>query len=184
MSSRKRASRRRPQRGAEASPKPAPRMPPAPSTETAKNRELTTKRRGELAEIAFLHKALHLGFRVSKPFGDSDRYDFISDPGDLLHRLQLYRVQVKGTAQLLNGLWHLNAHRRTGGKAIPYTLAEIDFFAALVIPEDTWYIIPLSHVLGRTSFLFRQKKDRRPNPYTFYKEAWHLLRHPLHLEFA
>jgi hypothetical protein len=172
----KRASLGRQPRPTEASPFHL--LDPA-QAKTPEQKELTTKRRGELAEIAFLHKALHLGFRVSKPFGDSDRYDFITDPSNLLHR-----VQVKCTSQLMGGLYHLNAHRRTGGKAIPYTLKEIDFFAALVIPEDTWYIIPLSHVLGRTSFLFRPKNDRRPNPYAFYKEAWRLLRQPTHLEFA
>jgi hypothetical protein len=36
------------------------------------------KRRGELAEAAFLLKAQNMGFRVARPWGDSDRYDFIS----------------------------------------------------------------------------------------------------------
>ena len=39
------------------------------------------KRRGEMGEISFLHRATNLGFRVSKPFGDSDPYDFIVDNG-------------------------------------------------------------------------------------------------------
>ena len=34
------------------------------------------KKRGELAELAFLHKAVSLGFPVSKTYGDSDRFDF------------------------------------------------------------------------------------------------------------
>ena len=38
---------------------------------------LPTKRRGEIAEAAFLQKAASLGFSVSKPWGESDRYDFI-----------------------------------------------------------------------------------------------------------
>jgi hypothetical protein len=40
-------------------------------------RGLTKKRRGEMAEAAFLHKASKLGFGVSKPWGDSDPYDLI-----------------------------------------------------------------------------------------------------------
>jgi hypothetical protein len=35
------------------------------------------KRRGEMGEAAFLAKASSLGFSVSKPWGDSDRYDFV-----------------------------------------------------------------------------------------------------------
>src|SRR5579864_7341802 len=48
--------------------------PPAPHPH-----ELTTKRRGELAELAFTLKAASLGFGVAKPYGDSERYDFIVD---------------------------------------------------------------------------------------------------------
>ena len=51
------------------------------------------KRRGELAELAFMQKAISLGFGVAKPWGDSDRYDFILDAGG-----RLSRVQVRSTA--------------------------------------------------------------------------------------
>jgi hypothetical protein len=48
---------------------------------------LTTKRRGEIAEAAFLLKAASLGFSVAKPWGESDRYDFIVEVhGPLLPR--------------------------------------------------------------------------------------------------
>jgi hypothetical protein len=32
---------------------------------------------GELAELAFMSKAASLGFGVAKPYGDSERFDFI-----------------------------------------------------------------------------------------------------------
>jgi hypothetical protein len=66
-------SRRRP---SASRPKAAPDKPPL---FTAAQRELVTKRRGELAELAFTLKAATLGFGVSKPFGDSERYDVILD---------------------------------------------------------------------------------------------------------
>jgi len=43
--------------------------------------ECNTKRRGELAELAFAHKASALGFKVAKPYGTSERYDFVVDSG-------------------------------------------------------------------------------------------------------
>src|SRR5713101_7932451 len=52
----------------------------------------TLKQRGELAEMAFTYKAAGLGFGVAKPYGDSERYDFILDSG-----VKLWRVQVKST---------------------------------------------------------------------------------------
>src|SRR5580658_6380180 len=47
------------------------------------DRALTTKRLGEIAELAFSFKAYNLGFGVSKPYGDSERYDVILDSRDL-----------------------------------------------------------------------------------------------------
>ena len=231
-----------------------------PALYTASQRELTTKRRGELAELAFTLKAASLGFGVSKPFGDSERYDAIIDARQLNPRRRchpdcpllqalrsgskatrnalsaadhaetspvptahvataasavprseasgplpkptldcpalkslrtparrlrwcppqplppIWRVQVKCSTQLNDGLYHLNAHRRTGGRAVPYLPGEIDFLAAYIIPEDTWYILPLEAFLGSTSLLFRRRADPKPGLYDAYREAWHLLR--------
>jgi len=47
------------------------------------------KRSGEMSEAAFLLKASSMGFRVSKPWGDSERYDFVVDSGGRLWRGQL-----------------------------------------------------------------------------------------------
>src|SRR3984957_10755817 len=47
---------------------------------------LWAKRRGELSELAFFYKAASLGFGVAKPWGDSERYDFILDSGQRLWR--------------------------------------------------------------------------------------------------
>src|SRR2546425_646714 len=62
------------------------------SSATAKKRDKKTsnkkasaagppKRRGERAELAFMLKASSLGFGIAKPWGDSERYDFILDSG-------------------------------------------------------------------------------------------------------
>jgi PD-(D/E)XK endonuclease len=139
-------------------------------------RELVTKRRGELAEIAFTLKATSLDFAVSKPYGDSERYDFITDSHEPDRMPILSRVQVKCSTALLNGQYRINAHRRVSGSAIPYKVTEIDFIVAYIIPEDSWFILPLREILGITSLLFRSKQDPRAGLYDQYREAWHLLR--------
>jgi len=160
----------------------ARRSSPRPKTAlpASARRELTTKRRGELAELAFTLKAASLGFGVARPYGDSERYDFILDARDITHtptrRPPLHRVQVKCSTQLIDGLYRVNSSRRVHGRALPYTAAEIDFFAAYIIPEDTWYILPVEVVAGRASLLFRRRKDRKPGAYDRYREAWRLLR--------
>jgi hypothetical protein len=201
-------------------------VPEKPVRQTPRQRELTTKRRGELAELAFVLKAANLGFGVSRPYGDSERYDVIVDarnvrvgrallpaafdvPAAFADKDEnrkrngkrdrkttslrkqtapnpatlppdasplLWRVQVKCSTQLLDGLYRVNAHRRSNGRAVPYLPGEIDFFATYIIPEDTWYIIPLHATRGATGLLFRRRRDRRPGRYDAYREAWHLLR--------
>jgi hypothetical protein len=210
MRRRKGSSPGRNQRPAQALP-----TPQAATAKTPFEREQTTKRRGEISELAFALAAARQGFGISRPYGDSERYDLIVDcprndcpKNNSSHltsviptkaerkrpqwrnllfaptRPRLIRVQVKSSTQLLNGLYHLNTHRRINGRAVPYKLSEIDFIAAYVIPEDSWFIFPLSHILGLTSLLLSPQNRRRPGLYDNYREAWPLLREPDGLEFA
>src|SRR5437588_12516409 len=39
------------------------------------------KRAGEISEAAFVLRAHSLGFLVAKPWGDSEKYDFVLDAG-------------------------------------------------------------------------------------------------------
>jgi PD-(D/E)XK endonuclease len=106
----------------------------------------TSKRRGELAELAFVLKAASLGFAVAKPYGDSDRYDFILDSGT-----RLFRVQVKSASRLWQGAYFMTTQRCCNGVAIPYTAAEIDFLAVYVFLEDAWFVVPVEELSTKTS---------------------------------
>lgn len=53
---------------------------------------LGCKERGEWAELCFMAKAAGLGMGVSKPLGDSRRYDVLVEAGG-----RILRVQVKST---------------------------------------------------------------------------------------
>jgi len=132
----------------------------------------TPKERGEWAEARFLAKAAEQGFRVSKPWGDSARYDFA-----LEREGRFLRIQVKSTtSRLRNGYRCLLQPPQ--GAANPkklYSAEQVDFFAAYVIPEDVWYIIPAEvgvKMRGR-AWLF---PDSPGHKYEKYKEAWPLLR--------
>jgi hypothetical protein len=98
----------------------------------------------EAAELAFMLKAVSLGFGVAKPWGDSEQYDFILDTGT-----RLSRVQVKSTSAIQNGAYCVNAQRHANGKYIAYRTGEIDFLIAQIVPEDSWYVIPLQAILPR-----------------------------------
>jgi len=55
--------------------------------------------KGELGEVAFMHKAVSLGFALALPYGHIHRYDFIVESGT-----KLWRVQVKTTTVKQRGM--------------------------------------------------------------------------------
>src|SRR5450432_770974 len=80
----------------------------------------THKQQGELAEIRFMLKAAGLGFGVAKPWGDSERYDFILDSGN-----RRWRVQVKSTYIARTHSYTIHAVGSFGGNSKGYTAEQI-----------------------------------------------------------
>jgi hypothetical protein len=129
---------------------------------------LWSKRRGEVSELAFFHKAASLGFGVAKPWGDSERYDFILDSGQ-----RLWRVQVKSGCHHRKRCYDL--HGRCGNQEkSQYTSQEIDIFVAYLVPIDVWYVIPVDKVQKR-NLLFYPYGGARCGHYEQYREAWSLM---------
>jgi hypothetical protein len=123
--------------------------------------------------VAFVHKAISLGFVVAKPYGHIHRYDFIVEGGQ-----DLWRVQVKTSIFQRKGSYQLCVRRSTHSRRLSYTESELDFVVAYVIPENAWYVLPVRKVLERKSLILRPKGIPREDPYAHYREAWHLLREP------
>jgi hypothetical protein len=120
-----------------------------------------------------MHKATALGFPLALPYGHLHRYDFIVESGK-----NLWRVQVKTSSFVMRGLYRLCLYRRTNRMGHAYTESEIDFVAVYIVPENTWYILPVRELVERQTLLFRPKGYSRLDPYAHYREAWHLLREP------
>jgi len=146
---------------------------------TALQMGIARHKQGELGELAFLCKATSLGFAPSLPYGQMHRYDFVVDSGR-----NLWRVQVKTGRTVVDGLYHVCIHRSRNWRVHAYTEAEIDFVAVYIIPEETWYILPVREVAERQAMLFRPRGHPRRDPYAHYREAWHLLRQPDGLVFG
>lgn len=86
---------------------------------------------GDVAEGAFLYKAMEMGMVVSKPWGDNARYDFAVDTGK-----KLLRVQVKSTSCLCGDRYAVAAHG--SDPTVGYTPEEVDVLVAQVPPEEAW----------------------------------------------
>jgi hypothetical protein len=153
-----------------------PQRPPAPGPKTVLRRERNPKCRGELAELAFAHKAAALGFGVAKPYGDSERFDFILISRDWPEGDKLWRVQIKSSTTPYRGFYQVKTNRGTCNGVVPYLPSEVDFVVVYIVPDDTYFIFPI-----RETPLFvkiRPKRSRRPGLYKRYREAWDLLRPP------
>ena len=155
-----------------------------PASQESRARQASKKgsakpKEGEQGELDFLSKASSLGFAVSLPYGHMQRYDFVVDSGK-----NIWRVQVKTTNHMLNGLYLVGMHHRANRRVRAYTASEIDFVAVYILPEKTWYILPVREVTEHRSLLFRPKGYTRRDPYAHYREAWHLLRQPDGLIFG
>jgi hypothetical protein len=131
-----------------------------------------SKRKGELVELAFAHKATALGFGVAKPYGDSERFDFIVISGP-----QLWRVQIKSTYKAGIRGYAIHAYGTTQRGAAMYTPDQIDLIVVYLVPEGIWYIIPIEAVGGRSSlYFYPQGSQKGLCRYEKYREAWWLMK--------
>ena len=114
------------------------------------------------------------GYHILKPWGDSLAYDVAIE-----HEGGLLRVQVKSTTNRVGAgyvcKFKPNIHNKSD-----YTLSEIDLFAAYVIPENVWYVIPAAVILGpkrRKSFMLCpiDHPTLARCKYEHYRDAWGLL---------
>jgi hypothetical protein len=130
-----------------------------------------TKRTGELSEAAFLLKAETLGFHLAKPWGDSERYDFILDTG-----ARRWRVQIKCTEVLRARGYDVQPIYSIYGKGkVVYTADDIDLLAAYILPLNVWYVLPIEAFTPNKSLRFYPDIPCKRARWEQYREAWHLL---------
>jgi hypothetical protein len=126
-----------------------------------------TKRRGELGEAAFLAKAASMGIGVAKPWGDSERYDFIIDPGGGLLKVQIKSAYCVSAAR--SGGYHIRAQPRQN---VSYSPNEIDLLIAYIVPLDIWYVFPPQAFVNMSSVHLFPNSDQRRSRFEQYREAW------------
>jgi hypothetical protein len=147
-------------------PRPAPKL-----TLGIPGQRPNTKRVGELAEAAFLHKAELLGLKLAKPWGDSNRYDFILDNGE-----RCLRIQVKATQSINAGEYQVQSTYCDKKKKGKYTAHDVDLLVAYVIPLDLWYVVPVEAFPASASLRFYPEGGVRRPRFEQFREAWHHLR--------
>ena len=123
---------------------------------------MTTNDKGRLTESLELSYILGLGYSVSIPFGDKDRYDQIWDING-----KLIRVQVK-TARLnekeknsINTSIRFNCKTTVNGSSKKYSSTEIDYFATWW--DNKVYLIPVNECSIEKCLRFTASQPNNPN---------------------
>ncbi|HUO17714.1 MAG TPA: group I intron-associated PD-(D/E)XK endonuclease [Verrucomicrobiae bacterium] len=133
-------------------------------------RQFSPKRVGEIGELEFIQQAIRKGFRVSKPWGESDPYDAITD-----WKGRLLRVQVKATEAISkNQGYSVHASVLVKNKHIALTHRDIDVLAAYLVPEDAWYIVPVERFVPLKSLWFSPGNAK--SRFEKFRDAWHWLK--------
>jgi hypothetical protein len=136
-----------------------------------RKRRKNPKRAGELSEAAFLWKAESLGFGVVKPWGDSERYDFILDSGG-----RLWRVQLKSTSVVHARGYEVQAIYGVYGEGkAGYTAEDIDVLVVHIPPCDVWYVLPVDVIALSKNLRFYPDIECKCARWEAYREAWSLM---------
>ncbi len=133
-----------------------------------KQKWLPPKRMGELSELDFLRKTMGMGMIVSKPWGDSYRYDFVCDTSG-----RLWRVQVRSTDERFGARGYaVHASVYVGRKIVGLTAKDIDVIVAYIVSRDIWYVVPVKAFVPRKNLWFYPDGSKKGAMFEKYREAW------------
>ena len=129
---------------------------------------LPPKLMGELSELDFLRKAMGMGMIVSKPWGDSYRYDFVVDTEG-----RLFRAQVRSTENRFGARGYaVHASVYVGRKIVGLTAKDIDVIVAYIVSRDIWYVVPVKAFVPRKNLWFYPDGSKKGAMFEKYRDAW------------
>jgi hypothetical protein len=130
--------------------------------------KIPPKRMGELSELDFLRKAMGMGMIVSKPWGDSYRYDFVCDAGG-----RLWRAQVRSTEDRFGARGYaVHASVYVGRKIVGLTAKDIDVLIGYIVSRDIWYVVPVRAFVPRKNLWFYPDGSKKGAMFEKWREAW------------
>ena len=105
---------------------------------------MNTKQLGNLTELQCMTYLYGLGYSISIPFGNADKYDLILDINDKLYKIQIKHsseyVDSNGETEYIKFKCTWQSHNTTGYNKIKYKENEVDFFATFY--NNQCYLIP------------------------------------------
>ncbi len=127
---------------------------------------MDTNQKGKETELEILLYMTKLGYSISIPWGDKDRYDQLWDINN-----KIYKIQIKTASpidEIKSGI-KINCYSVSNGKKHTYTSDEIDFFATFW--DGKVYLIPISECSTQKNLrFFITSKHTNPNQINWAKD--------------
>ena len=129
---------------------------------------MDSKQKGNITELEVLTYITKLGYQVSIPFGDRERYDQIWDING-----KLIRVQVKTSrwTEDSSGIkFSCRSNTKVQGKIMHarYTKDEIDYFATFW--DNRCYLVPIEETSTEKRLRFEPPKNGQVKGISFAKD--------------
>ena len=128
------------------------------------------KAQGEWVEQLFVLVVMALGLKVLRPLCESAYDVVIENPATgTMKRVQVKSVSVAEES----GAYAINSGFGRDCKK-PYTAKQTDLIAAYVIPEKTWYLIPVEEI-RRLKRLRVRPHHPKNSGFERFRETWQLV---------
>lgn len=132
-----------------------------------------SKEQGDIGELEFILAAKKRGLSVLMPYSSICKYDLAVDNGSTLIRIQVKTVAAFDTkrGKRMPDTYRVSTGTGKSSKHI-YDENDFDYFAALIIPLNTFYIIPIKEICSKTTRLYPENPEHRLHK---YKDNWQQL---------
>ena len=116
-------------------------------------RELSSTRKGAMAEASIAAAAIRLGYVVLRPLCEGGRYDLVIDLGGLLLRVQCKWASRRGRVLCVRCI--TSRHTPRGYLRSTYSADEVDAVAAYAPDPGACYLIPIEEASRRSTLSLR-----------------------------
>ena len=135
---------------------------------------MTTKYLGNLTELQCITRFYELGFSVSIPYGDSEKYDIILDVHGNLYRLQCKHPKIhindNGIADYITikTTWQSGYTKNNGYKRNKYSKKDCDYFVTYYDGKN--YLIPVEQCSNEKTLRILEPQNGQIKGINFLKE--------------